>query len=379
MKQTDKIYFSNLDALRFISFFFIFLAHAFGTESPTLQQSSDFQYTYYFTVLLGKTGFSFAFVLSSYINTWVILEENKNSGGNFKPFGYYVRRALRIWPLYFLMLFIGFVVYPMVKTWMGEPIADAGNPWYFIFFIGNFYLIEHGVPYSPIVSVLWSLSVEEQFYITWPFLLLIFRFRIKWMFPFMMAIFMATTLLLFDEVNLFWHTLYLLGDIAMGALFAYISFHRTKTHYWLENLKKWQIISVYVLFWVCLFAYQPLFGNDILPASVNLMNEKIVFALLLAFFIFEQNFCKNSFYKFGKIKVLTSLGVVSYGLFCFHEPGILVGQKVIEMMGAEHTKLAVLLIKPTIAFALITPLAYLSFHYFEMPFLKLKRYFYSRK
>lgn len=379
MEQRNKTYFTNLDALRFISFFFILIGHAWGTESEVLNASTDYQSAFYYSQLFGKTGFSFAFVLSSYINTWVILEENRNSGGNFKPFGYYVRRALRIWPLYYLMLFVGFVLYPLAKSWVGEPMPDTGNPWYFIFFIGNFYLIESGVPYSPIVSVLWSLSVEEQFYIAWPFLLLLFNFRVNRLFPILMVVFGVATITLFGKVNLFWHTLFLLADIAIGALFAYIAFFKTKPFDWLVNMSKPMIVSIYLLFISCLVFYESFFGENFIPGDINLIIEKIVFALLLGFIIFEQNFCKNSFYKFGKIRWLSSLGVVSYGLFCFHELGILVGQKAIEMMGMVDSQFAVLLIKPTIAFALITPLAYLSYHYFEMNFLKLKRYFYSRR
>lgn len=352
------------------------------TESVELKNSDFFLSTSWFIVLLGKTGFSFAFVLSSYINTWVILEENRNSGGRFKPFGYYVRRALRIWPLYFLVLFIGFVLYPLVKGYFGETVGDTGNPLYFIFFIGNFYLIEHGIPYSPIVSVLWSLSVEEQFYIAWPFLLVVFRFKVGRLILPMLGVFMLTTAMLYGKVNLFWHTLYLLADIAMGALFAYISFNKTRAFHKIRAFSKASILGIYVLFWVCLVGYKYIFEVNWLPGTtdeiVNLIFEKLVFAVLLSFFIFEQNFCENSWYKFGRIKWLTSLGVVSYGLFCFHEIGILAAQRVIEMLGLIDSLWATLVIKPAIAFAFITPLAYLSYKYFEMPFLRLKKHFYSK-
>lgn len=381
MKQVNKIYFPNLDALRFVAFFFIFLAHAIGTESLVLKESDTFQHITRFVVLLGKTGFSFAFVLSGYINTWVILEENHNSGGNFKPFGYYVRRALRIWPLYYLILLVGFVLYPLLKSWLGEPVGDGGNPWYFIFFIGNFYLIENNLPHSPIVSVLWSLSVEEQFYVFWPFLLLLFRFRILRLVPLLIITFMVTTALLYGKVNLFWHTLFLAADIAMGALFAHISFNQGRVFQFLKSFSKLKILGIYILFWVCLLFYPYIFEIDWLigdtDAIVNLIIEKLVFTLLLSFFIFEQNFNENSVYKFGKIKWLTWLGVFSYGLFCLHEIGILVGQKVIEILGVVDNMSAVVFLKPAIAFVFITPLAYFSYHYFEMKFLRLKRYFYS--
>lgn len=385
MLQDKKRYFENLDALRFISFFFIFFGHALDTDSEVLKQDDIYYWVKHYIYIFGKTGFSFAFVLSSYINTWVILEEQKHSG-NFRPLMYYMRRALRIWPLYFLTLAIGFILVPAVKMWLNEPFEETANPLYFIFFIGNFYLIEHGFTQSPIISVLWSVSVEEQFYIFWPFLLLIGRFRIKWLFPFLITVFVVSTFYLFGKSEngqfiLWYHTLFLLGDIAMGALFAFISFRETNREKsifsWLENLSKNQIAFVYILFWICLIFYKPIFENNILPGAVNLVIEKVVFALLLAFFIFEQNFCKNSWIKFGKLKLFSFLGLISYGLFCFHEIGILIGGRVLKLLNLQDSVGWFLFIKPATALIIIIPAAYLSYFYFEIKFLKLKKYFYS--
>ncbi len=387
--EEKKRYFENLDALRFISFFFIFFGHALDTDSEILKQDEVYGWVKHYIYIFGKTGFSFAFVLSSYINTWVILEERSNSG-KFRPLMYYMRRALRIWPLYFLTLFIGFALVPLVKAWLHEPFHETANPLYFIFFIGNFYLIEHGFTQSPIISVLWSVSVEEQFYIFWPFLLLIGRFRIKWLFPLLMVVFIVSTFYLYgarenNQYVLWYHTLFLLGDIAMGALFAFISFTTSDrasnpirgTFSLLQNLGKYQIALVYILFWICLIFYKPIFDNTLLPGALNLVIEKIVFALFLAFFIFEQNFCKNSWVKFGRLKLFSFLGLISYGLFCFHEIGILIGNRVLELLGLQDSVGWFLVIKPAVALAVIIPAAYISYYYFELKFLKLKKYFYS--
>jgi len=392
MDLEKKRYFENLDALRFVSFFFIFFGHALDTDSELLKQDETYFWVKHYIYIFGKTGFSFAFVLSSYINTWVILEERKNSG-NFRPLMYYMRRALRIWPLYFLTLLIGFVLVPVAKDLLNEPFEETANPLYFIFFVGNFYLIEHGFSQSPIISVLWSVSVEEQFYIFWPFLLLIGRFRIKWLFPLLIIVFIISTFYLFGvsengQFILWYHTLFLLGDIAMGALFAFISHPspalpiREGTNFspiynYLQNLSKTQIAVAYILFWICLIFYKPIFENNMLPGAINLIIEKITFAVLLAFFIFEQNFCKNSWIKFGRLKLFSFLGLISYGLFCFHEIGILIGGRVLELFNLQDSVGWFLLIKPAVALIIIIPAAYFSYYYFEIKFLKLKKYFYS--
>ncbi len=374
----QKVFFNNLDALRFIAFLFIFLGHALDTDSEAIRQSAAYEWVKNYVYIFGKTGFSFAFVLSSYINTWVILEE-RHQAGYFKPWLYYVRRAIRIWPLYFLVLFVGFVALPLVMQWMGEPYQEVGNPWYFIFFVGNFYLIEHGWTHSPIISVLWSVSVEEQFYIFWPFLLILFRHREKWLFALLLLVFAITTWHFYGtDVNLWFHTLFLLGDIAVGAIFAFISFHRNWGFGWLSNMSTQLIASIYVAFIASLLSYHWLFDSGLLPGALNLMVEKLFYAVILSFFIFEQNFCTNSFFKFGKLKTLSYLGMISYGLFCFHEIGLLVGNRLLASTGLQHHVGAFLVLKPLAAFLIIVPFAAFSWHYFEKPLLRLKRHFYAK-
>lgn len=378
MLEAQKVFFKNLDALRFVAFLFIFLGHALDTDSEQIMQSEVYDLVKNYVYIFGKTGFSFAFVLSSYINTWVILEE-RQIAGRFKPWLYYIRRALRIWPLYFLVLFIGFVVVPFGMELIGEPYEEIGNPWYFILFVGNFFLIEHGWTHSPIISVLWSVSVEEQFYIFWPFLLIVFRKNEKWLFALLFVLFAVTTIKLFGtDVNLWFHTLFLLGDICLGAIFAFISFNRNWGFETLKTLKKGTIVGIYLLFIFSLLVYGPVFNNQVLPGYLSLIIEKMFYALILSFFIFEQNFCDNSFFKFGRLKTITYLGVISYGLFCFHEIGLLIGQRMLILTDLEDELWAFLVLKPLLAFAIIAPFASLSWHYFEKPILRLKKNFYAK-
>lgn len=373
-----KVYFKNLDALRFVAFLFIFLGHALDTDSEFIRSSYTYGWVKNYVYIFGQTGFSFAFVLSSYINTWVILEERQQAG-SFKPWLYYIRRALRIWPLYFLVLFIGFVLLPLGMALMGEPYREVGNPWYFILFVGNFFLIEHGWTHSPIISVLWSVSVEEQFYIFWPFLLILFRRHEKWLFALMLLLFGITTWRYFGtDVNLWFHTLFLLADICLGAVFAFISFNQNWGFLRMKTISRGSILAVYALFWLSLIFYHGLFDSQLLPGFMQLIIEKLFYAVILSFFIFEQNFCNNSFFKFGNLKVLSYLGVMSYGLFCFHEIGLLAGNKLLHSFGLNENVWAFLGLKPLLAFVIILPFSYLSWNYFEKPILSLKRHFYTR-
>ena len=192
-------------------------------------------------------------------------------------------------------------------------------------------------------------------------------------------IFGITTIRLYGtDVNLWFHTLFLLGDIALGAVFAFISFNKSRGYRWMENLSRNTIFFVYALFIASLLMYHTIFDNGFLHGSVNLIIEKLFYAVILSFFIFEQNFCKHSFFKFGKLKAITYLGVISYGLFCFHEIGLLIGNQVLVRTNLDTDIWAFLILKPLIAFAVILPLSHLSWNYFEKPILRLKTRFYTK-
>src|SRR5690606_24976945 len=91
-----------------------------------------------------------------------------NNGISLKNF--YIRRILRIWPLFYLCVFIGFVVFPVVKSYFGKMPDENAGLLYYIFFINNFDFINNWplFPDALILVVLWSIAVEEQFYLIWP-------------------------------------------------------------------------------------------------------------------------------------------------------------------------------------------------------------------
>ncbi len=331
-----------------------------------------------YVYILGKTGFSFAFVLSSYINTFVILEEKERTG-QFHPWKFYVRRALRIWPLYFLMVAICFLGFPLLKSLLGEPYEETTPVWPFLSFTGNFYMLNHGFPYLPALSVLWSVSVEEQFYLVWPWLLWLFDKKKLVLVGSLLLTFFLFTSYAFSRTNVFFHTLFMTGDIAVGALFAFLSFRpESNVFRRLAHLSKWRIGGVYLAFWGCILFYHVLFENPFLEAWLNLCLERLSLGLFLGFFIFEQNYCLYSPFKLGRLKRLSYLGLISYGLFCFHEVGLLLANKLLERFDWSNPLLAELGLKPLLAFALVVPLSILSYHVFEKPILSLKFKFYGK-
>src|SRR5215831_7054734 len=125
----------------------------------------------------GWCGVDLFFVLSGFLITWKLVQsiDNKNYFSNF-----YLRRVLRIVPLYLVMLVIVFVLIPtafpgMVTNAYKELIGQQGSYWTFT---QNWYDAKHGWPTHIIIIHFWSLATEMQFHLFWPFMVKIFRNRI---------------------------------------------------------------------------------------------------------------------------------------------------------------------------------------------------------
>jgi peptidoglycan/LPS O-acetylase OafA/YrhL len=130
---------------------------------------------------LGPDGVLFFFVLSGFLITFLILKEQEVTG-SIKIRKFYLRRILRIWPLYYFALFLGFVVVPHIYTQIGTTptttllhVYGWRIPLLFAGFAPNVAFVLF--PSVTWLSVLWSIGSEEQFYLIWPWLLTAFKKR----------------------------------------------------------------------------------------------------------------------------------------------------------------------------------------------------------
>ena len=119
---------------------------------------------------LGNHGVTFFFVLSGFLITWLLMQEREAGGISVKRF--YVRRMLRIWPLYFLMLLIGFGLLPFVSELVWPLRENIPTDWFWME-LALFGLMLPNIasiifPPFPLIAPLWSIGVEEQFYAVWP-------------------------------------------------------------------------------------------------------------------------------------------------------------------------------------------------------------------
>src|SRR5687768_7831381 len=162
-------YHPELDVLRFVAFLAVFMHHALPRDARLYVNSGLSQAATQWLLTAkeaGAFGVDLFFALSSYLITELLLREHEQRG-TFSVAAFYVRRALRIWPLYFTFLALTVLVVPtLIPTDRFGPIYITS----FALFVGNWVCAAKGLPFS-VASPLWSISVEEQFYIGWPLLL----------------------------------------------------------------------------------------------------------------------------------------------------------------------------------------------------------------
>lgn len=156
-----RYYRPELDVLRFIAFLFVFMTHR--TDLAPIDQARHPWFHAF--AQIGIYGVPVFFFLSAFLIT-ELLERERGATGRIDARAFYARRIMRIWPLY-VLVFFGLVLLNHVLPGAG---ADSPTKWiFFILFAGNWYITLNGWIEYP-VNPMWSLSVEEQFYIAIPWL-----------------------------------------------------------------------------------------------------------------------------------------------------------------------------------------------------------------
>lgn len=364
---TKKILFENLDGLRFLCFLSVFLSHSFHSDYDKIYNSETY---YFFKEEIfgnGNLGVNFFFVLSGFLITYLLIEEKKQFGKiHLKQF--WIRRMLRIWPLYYFAVLFGFFVFPILKTAFGQVPNETANLEYYLLFLSNFDLLNNGIPDASILGVLWSVSVEEQFYLVWPIVLYFLPVKRYWI-VFLLVIAGSIIFRLIDPSDSFRenHSLSCMGDLAVGALGAWLILRNDQLISIITNLSRWAIAFIYLTFLSFYFFRDELIYT--MPFIVSF--ERILIAGTVLLIILEQNHARNSFFKMARFKLLSGLGRISYGLYCLHFLGILVAMTVTKKLGLYSHLWIVMIVSLTVTIIM----SYLSFRFFERPFLKLKERF----
>jgi len=367
--MTKKIYFENLDGLRFLCFLSVFFFHSFHSDLDYIKSADIYQFIKQGIFSNGNLGVNFFFVLSGFLITYLLIEEKKLNGQiDIRKF--WIRRILRIWPLFYLCVIFGFFGFPILKSIFGQHPNESASIWYYLTFTNNFDFINKGLPDASILGVLWSVAIEEQFYFVWPIILYLLPIKKYWI-SFSAVIIGSIIFRAANNTYLAheFHTLSCIGDMAMGAFGAWLIQISDKFKNKIQNLNPVYILITYISFFTIFLFRDELFLNDILVLRVI---ERPIIAFVILFIILEQCFSEKSFFKMSKFKLLTKFGTMSYGLYCLHFVGILIVTTITKKYAINTELWQVLILDTSLALAITMLISLVSYHFYEKPFLKLK-------
>jgi peptidoglycan/LPS O-acetylase OafA/YrhL len=160
--------------------------------------------------------------------------------------------------------------------------------------------------------------------------------------------------------------------MTVGALGAWLVIVSPKFKKQIEELSRFKIASIYIIFLLLyLYKYQLFVNED------GRIFEKLVIACVIILIILEQNYSKNSFFKMSQFKTISKLGIITYGLYCLHFIGILITTTLTKKLGINTELWQVFFVDTTISFILALVLGKISYRFIEAPILKFKDRFSS--
>lgn len=259
-----RVYFDYLDSLRFFAFFVVFIAHA----AILFPISSDWFYPFYRNILShGSYGVNFFFILSGFLISFLLLNEKKETGlVSVRTF--YLKRVLRIWPLYYIVFALSIFILPVIVSWVGANYIEGNlktfpnlsmeigqsGIWWFFAFLGNFYRA-HDWGLTPFaLGVLWSVCVEEQFYLFWPWIIKKFNYiGILSIAVLVLGISLIYKAVHINDANIaYYGTLSVAMDLAMGCILGvlYFRYEKSMRNYWAGFIGSFTTLRRFKDYWL---------------------------------------------------------------------------------------------------------------------------------
>jgi len=356
--STHSSYLQNIDALRFLAFMAVFLAHAFQMKWENIPMSEG-ETTIRQSLHLGVLGVNFFFVLSGFLITRLLLIE-KFATHSLDIKSFYLKRVKRIFPLYFIIIGLSALFYFLFQ------VQNQNTHWiYFIFFSANFHMLIFGYPYLASLTYLWSISVEEQFYLLWaPIIKYINR---NYFLVFFSCILLISLIFrfyyLYHGKQYYFNTLSIMSDFAIGGLAAYFILNQ-KVKSVIESLSKEIILLGYLIVLGVFFFY-----NYITSYSITIILERIILSTTFIFIILEQSYSKNSLFKLGRWKLINYSGKISYGLYMYHAFSIMIAQYVFEYFNVLHYTISYMFLFPLLALTVTFIFSIPSYEFIERKIL----------
>lgn len=363
-QEKDISYIPQLDTLRTVAVLLVIISHWVGIDNIINYLPN------------GMMGVNLFFVLSGFLISGILLRaknraETTHSSKRITFINFYIRRSFRIFPIYLIVVTIlYFANFDLIKT----------NPVYFYSYTHNFlYHAQNAWP--GYISHLWSLAVEEQFYLLWPFILLFTPNKyIKTIMYLSILIgiisHFSLNMIIMPENHmnsvLLPTCLYAFG---MGGLLAY--YYQQKLNIIRSTISK--IIFVLTIILFGLYAFTILnFQKEVI--------ERVLFSIISMYIIhFTYNF-KGLLLKIFSNPVTVYLGKMSYGLYLFHPLIAFIYKKVHAFFKLYEIKIPFTqiyffpnieypLLRMIFSFILLVTISAISWHIVEKPINNFKKYF----
>lgn len=361
-ESTTKFRFKNLDSIRTIAFLSTFMAHAFYAVTPSVLNSDAYHWATKFREVF-SFGVPIFFVLSGFLISYLMLRE-QSLNGRFSLKDFYMRRVLRIWPVFYLIVIIGFVLFPIAKDFLNEPANETANWEMYVSFLSNFdQLNVNALPIGIGLGPTWSVSVEEQFYLFWPLLFLIFRGK-KFIYGIGITLIAAIVCVIAFSLPPK-HTVYCMVYLSIGGLYAYLAYYHEKLIQRITQVNGLVFIAASVV--LIAFMYVSTIGYS--GAGMLLL-----IALNIGYIIIYQ--CYSDNLNLNKLPFLERWGKYTYGLYLYHTvSNFVIYKSFTAVLNFQETTFRVIFLYPFCSLLLSLVFSYFSYRYFERFFLNLKKRF----
>jgi peptidoglycan/LPS O-acetylase OafA/YrhL len=300
------------------------------------------------------------FVLSGYLITGIILKYRGSAGFLLN---FYARRGLRIWPIYYLVV----LTIAAIGPFLPQPTNPAGLP-YYLTYTQNIQLYWSGrVPeFSPYLAHLWTLAIEEQFYILWPALLcLVGVRRVVPLALLVVAASVAARAQGFDS----WLLLARSDGFALGGILAAIlakpSITQTRVFRLTLLFRLLLAVSLAYLAVVVLRGELPTFGRPPKGAALSVLGLNALFFSIVGLVVLNAG---NPRLNWLRNRRLCRIGTISYGLYMYHFVVLMLVSDIARALGRRGKPFWMDVLMMILTFVL----ARLSWRFIEQPLLNLK-------
>jgi len=326
----------------------------------------------------GWVGVDLFFVLSGYLITGILWGQ-RHSVHYYRNF--YARRVLRIFPLYYLLLVVVFVILPLHRA--GPELVAARAEWpLYVAYLANVPVVLHGWR-LPSLDITWSLAIEEQFYLCWP--LGVRRLGPRALTALLACVVVGVPILRtiarlglgVGWIPTFVLTVFRVDSLAIGGLIALCLQQGLVTSEWLRHQARW-VLGLLGPVLLVLIASGHFERSSLLISAIGYSLVSIFFAGLLVWGLFPTRPARR---VLGH-PLLRRIGIVSYGIYIVHPLCLMVVMAVrarlgLDLDGATSSSLidSTVVLLCSAAFAYVV--AELSFRLFEQPILRLKDRFHT--